>query len=52
MIQVWELDPEQQDSLWIRDICPYCNAKIIEKDLAVDIVWWHCAYCDNQFIVE
>lgn len=52
MVEVWSLNSEQQDNLWVSDICPYCNSKIVDKDLTVDIAYWHCVYCDNKFIVE
>jgi len=52
MVQVWELNPEQQDDLWIRDKCPFCGAKIIERNLTCDEAYWKCVYCDYQFIQE
>jgi len=51
LIQVWELNSEEQDNLWVSDLCP-CGAKIIQKDLTADLAWWHCTYCDTQYIVE
>jgi hypothetical protein len=50
--QVWELNSEEQDSLWIHDICPYCGVKILNKDLTCDYVYWTCSRCDTTFIVE
>jgi len=52
LIQVWELNSEQQDNLWIKDKCPSCGAKIIEKDLTADLAYWSCRFCDTQYIVE
>jgi uncharacterized protein with PIN domain len=52
IVEVFDLNPEQQDSLWVSDRCPYCNEKIVNKDLAVDIAYWVCSYCNIQFVVE
>jgi transcription elongation factor Elf1 len=52
MVEVWSLNPEQQDNLWDKDTCPFCGAKIVEMDLTVDEAYWVCYYCDTQFICE
>lgn len=52
LIQVWQLNSEEQDNLWINDKCPKCNSKIIQKDLTVDYAWWMCRYCDITYIIE
>jgi len=52
LIQVWELNSEEQDNLWIKNQCPFCKSNIIDRDLTVDIAYWNCRYCDVQFIVQ
>lgn len=52
LVQMWELNSEEQDNLWIDDRCPFCGAKIVSKNLTVDIAFWNCRFCDVEFVCE
>ena len=52
LVQIWELNSNQQDNLWIKDECPFCGAKIVSKDITEDRALWDCRFCDAEFVCE
>lgn len=51
-IELWELSHDDQDKLYIKNICPKCDAIIIDRVSTEDYESWLCNRCDRYFIVE
>lgn len=49
---VFELNSDEQDSLWINDRCPHCGEKIHDRNTTEDIATWVCYRCDTRFVAE
>lgn len=51
-IELWQLNHDDQDMLWINNHCPKCGSRIIEKVINEDYITWECDRCDVLFSVE
>lgn len=52
IIELWQLNHDDQDMLWINNKCPMCDARIVERASSEDRITWNCEACDVIYIVE
>ena len=51
-IELWQLNHDDQDILWINNKCPKCDVVIFQREENEDFATWLCSECGNFYIVE
>lgn len=51
-IELWQLNHDDQDMLWINNQCPKCGSRIIERASTENYITWFCKFCDVAYWIE
>jgi ribosomal protein L37AE/L43A len=51
-IELWQLSHDDQDKLYINNVCPRCESKIIDRVMNEDYATWFCDKCVVAYWVE